>query len=86
MASERRIADAIVAEQSPEYREASTDLLRLLGDAEKAGLSARRAQRLRDQLEHGPVISPTRVAEIERSLRNWLHRREKDVTGFRLLP
>ncbi len=86
MASERRSAAAIVAEQSPAYRQASADLLALLSDAEKAGLSPRRAQKLRDQLERGPVVLPARVAELERSLRNWLHRREKDVTGFRLLP
>ncbi len=78
---------AMMAEQSLEYRNASTDLLGLLGDAERAGLPASRAQKLRSQLENGPVLLPTRIAELERSLRNWLHRREgKDVTGSRLLP
>jgi hypothetical protein len=85
MASSSGITGAIVAERSPECRQAATDLLGLLSDAERAGLSAERAQRLRDRLERGPVILPSRVAELERSLRNWLHKRE-DVTGFRLLP
>ena len=87
MASDSGNTGAMVAESPPGYRHESADLLELLGDAERAGLSAQRAQRLRDQLERGPSIPSARVAEIERSLRNWLHKRErKDVTGFRLLP
>jgi hypothetical protein len=79
----------ILAEQSPEYRHAAADLLDLLLEAERAGLPAERAQRLRERLEHGPAMLPTRLAELERSVRNWLHRREgngQDVTGSRLLP
>ena len=77
----------LVAQSSPEHQNASADLLGLLGEAEAAGLPANRAQKLRSQIERGPVLLPMRIAELERSLRNWLHRREgKDVTGSRLLP
>jgi len=71
-----------VAEESPEYRNASTDLLELLVEAEQAGLKTERAQRLRDRLARH-TIAPVRMAEIERSLRNWLYKRV-DVTGSRL--
>jgi hypothetical protein len=87
MAAVHRDSASMVSERTPEYLRASADLLQLLGDAERAGLRRSRAQRLRDQLECGPVMLPSRIAELERSLRNWLYRREgKDVTGSRLLP
>jgi len=89
MARKNGGAAAMVAEQSPEYRHAAADLLDLLLEAERAGLPAERAQRLRERLEHGPAVLPARLAELERSVRNWLHRREgnrPDVTGSRLLP
>ncbi|MES2359094.1 MAG: hypothetical protein V4529_12250 [Gemmatimonadota bacterium] len=85
MAVRRADAVAIMAEQSPEYRSASSDLLGLLVDAERAGLPRERAQRLRDRLERGPAILPSRMVELERSLRNWLFRKE-NVTGSRLSP
>jgi hypothetical protein len=85
MSAKKRDTGAVVRERSPEYGNASSDLLGLLTEAERAGLSTDRAQRLRERLERGPAILPERVAEIERSLRNWLYRRE-DVTGSRLSP
>lgn len=85
MAARRVDTVAIMAEQSPEYRSASSDLLGLLVEAEQAGLPSDRAQRLRDRLERGPAILPSRMAELERSLRNWLYRKE-NVTGSRLSP
>jgi hypothetical protein len=85
MAARRADAVAIMAEQSPEYRSASSDLLGLLVEAEQAGLPRDRAQRLRDRLERGPAILPSRMVELERSLRNWLFRKE-NVTGSRLSP
>jgi hypothetical protein len=75
---------AVVAESSPKYGDASTDLLDLLFEAEQAGLRLDRVQRLRERIERG-VIGPARLVEIERSLRNWLHR-HVDVTGSRLSP
>lgn len=82
-----------VAEQSPEYGPeygaeyayAVADLLTLLADGERVGLPSARAQRLRDQLEQGPRLTPARISEIERSLRNWIARHE-DVTANRLSP
>lgn len=85
MTARRADAVAIMAEQSPEYRSASSDLLGLLVEAEQAGLPRDRAQRLRDRLERGPAILPSRMVELERSLRNWLFRKE-NVTGSRLSP
>jgi hypothetical protein len=85
MAARRADTVAIMAEQSPEYRSASSDLLGLLVEAEQAGLPSDRAQRLRDRLERGPAILPSRMVELERSLRNWLFRKE-NVTGSRLSP
>ena len=85
LAARRVDTVAIMAEQSPEYRSASSDLLGLLVDAEQAGLPTDRAQRLRDRLERGPAILPSRMAELEQSLRNWLYRKE-NVTGSRLSP
>jgi hypothetical protein len=72
---------SMVAEQSPEYRHAAADLLDLLREAERAGLPAARAQRLRDRLEHGPLIVPSRIVELERSLRKWLARRDDLSVG-----
>jgi len=85
MAADNGAAVAILSEPSQEYRLASADLLDLLRAAESAGLSRQRAQRLRDQVERGPAMLPSRIAELERSLRNWLHRKE-NVTGSRLSP
>jgi hypothetical protein len=73
----------VVAERSPEYRYASADLLELLVEAEQVGLRAERAQRLRNELAHGPM-SRDRMTVVERSLRNWLHR-HTDVTGSHLI-
>jgi hypothetical protein len=72
-----------VAERSPEYRYASADLLELLIEAEQVGLRADRAQRLRNELSHGPMPAE-RMAVVERSLRNWLHK-HTDVTGSHLI-
>ncbi len=94
-ASQARLYRSRVAEQSreyaphyapeygPEYAQAATDLLTLLGEAERVGLQPARAQRLRDQLEHGPQFTPARISDIERSIRKWLVRQE-DVTAKRL--
>lgn len=74
-----------VAEPAPQYRYASADLLELLLEAEEVGLRPERAQRLRRELQRTPAPTATRIAELERSLRNWLHQRV-DVTGSRLSP
>ena len=76
-----------VAERSPEYRYASADLLELLIEAEQHGLRAERAQRLRNEMASGQMPSE-RMAVVERSLRNWLHRHTDvttDVTGSHLI-
>jgi hypothetical protein len=78
-------ATTMVAEPSGSYRNESSDLLDLLLEAEQAGLSPDRVQKLRVRLERGPAMLPGRIAELERSVRNWLYRREH-VTGSRLLP
>ncbi len=81
------------AEYGPEYAHAVADILTLLGEAERAGLQSDRAQKLRDQLERSPHLTPARISDIERSIRKWLARREDarqdaqdDVTADRLLP
>lgn len=79
------VAVAAIAEPAPQYRYASADLLELLIEAEEVGLRPERAQRLRRELQRTPPPTAERIAELERSLRNWLHRRE-DVTGSRLSP
>lgn len=78
-------AVAAIAEPAPQYRYASADLLELLIEAEEVGLRPERAERLRRELQRTPPPTAERIAELERSLRNWLHRRE-DVTGSRLSP
>ncbi len=89
-ASHARSNRARVAEPQPEYgseySNVVADILTLLGEAERAGLQGTRAQRLRDQLERGPPLSPARTSHIERSLRKWLARQEDsgDVTADRL--
>lgn len=70
-------------EHGPEYAHAVADILTLLAEAERAGLRPERAERLRDQLEQGPQLTPERISDIERSLRKWLTRRE-NVTVDRL--
>ena len=80
--------ESAVAEPEPEYknnRYATADLLELLIEAEEAGLKRERGLRLRRELRREPAPTPARIAELERSLRNWLHRRV-DVTGSRLSP
>lgn len=79
------VAVAAIAEPVPQYRYASADLLELLIEAEEVGLRPERAERLRRELQRTPPPTAERIAELERSLRNWLHRRE-DVTGSRLSP
>lgn len=85
MAVQNNDGGAVVAENSSAYGNASADLLDLLLEAEQAGLSPDRVQKLRERLERGPAMLPKRIAELERSVRNWLYRREH-VTGSRLLP
>lgn len=52
-----------------------SDLLDLLGVAERAGLPAERAERVRKVVSQDPPASLTRVTELERGLRTWLARR-----------
>jgi hypothetical protein len=85
LAAGTRDADLAVAEPTPEYRYARADLMELLVEAEEAGLPARRGRQLRRELQGGQALTAERIAEWERSLRNWLHRKV-DVTGSRLSP
>ncbi|MDQ2889009.1 MAG: hypothetical protein M3R65_00455 [Gemmatimonadota bacterium] len=85
LAPNTRDTGAITGDDTPENHEAFSDLLDLLSQAEQAGLAPQRADLLRERIERGPALLPARISELERSLRNWLHRRE-DVTGFRLSP
>lgn len=77
-------------EYGPEYAHAVADLLTLLAEAERAGLRPARAQKLRDQLEQGPRLTPARISDIEQSIRNWLARKNDvthdNVTDDRLSP
>lgn len=85
----RAVSSRAIAERSPGYGQhhahAAADLLNLLAEAERAGLRMERASRLRVRLEQPPPLSPARIAELERSLRRWLSRRD-DVTAHRLSP
>lgn len=72
------------ATSTSEYAHALADLLTLLADAERAGLRGERAARLRAALDRGDRYTPTRISEIERSLRHWLRRRE--VHGAHVVP
>jgi len=77
-----------VAEPAQQYRAdrfATADLMELLIEAEEVGLKPERGQKLRRELRRQPAPTPSRIEELERSLRNWLHRRV-DVTGSRLSP
>ena len=62
---------------------ATSDLIDLLNDAELAGLPADRSRGLRERLTQSPPLPAARVAELERSIRGWLDRREA-VTVERL--
>ncbi len=77
-------------EYGPEYGHAVADLLTLLAAAERAGLRPARAQKLRDQLEQGPRVTPARISDIEQSIRIWLARKNDvkhdNVTDDRLSP
>jgi hypothetical protein len=74
---------SVVAEMQPDYGRAAADLFQLLAEAEAAGLDVDRTSRLRRELDSATPPSPERIAEVERSLRKWLHR-HVDVTGPRL--
>ncbi len=78
------------SEYGPEYAHAVADLLTLLAEAERTGLRPARAQKLRDQLEQGPRLTPARISDIEQSIRNWLARKNDvtrdNVTDDRLSP
>ena len=52
------------------------DALQLLSAAVRKGLSVRRAEILRNQLNRYPGLPPSRVRKIETMLRAWIRRRE----------
>lgn len=70
-----RAPDGVPVQSLPEHAHAVADLLTLLADAERAGLSPDRATRLRTTLESGAPTSVERIRELERSLRGWLGKR-----------
>lgn len=55
---------------------AADDLLQLLSRAEQKGLPAQRARILRYHVNRYPGLPPSRVREIETTVRAWIRRRE----------
>jgi hypothetical protein len=56
--------------------DAADDVLQLLSAAVRKGLSVRRAEILRNQVNRYPGLPPSRVRKIETTLRAWIRRRE----------
>lgn len=65
----------------PGHAATASDLLDLLGVAERAGLRTRRAARLRERLGHGPPIALERMEQLERYLRGWLEKQDRAIPG-----
>ena len=65
-----------VSETVQTRAEAANDLLQLLTKAEKKGLSSRRAGVVRARVNRYPGLAPSRIREIESTLRSWIRRRE----------
>jgi hypothetical protein len=56
--------------------DAADDVLQLLSAAVRKGLSVRRAEILRNQVNRYPGLPPSRVRKIETTLRAWIRRRD----------